>query len=251
MASTEEEHYRRLAATYERNWADRPEYVEWMADRILAWLSPSGRERFVDIGAGTGLFLRRLMEHASAERPIVCVDPSQPMLDRLPDDERLSPLRATAEQIASGEVALPYETVDAFTFKESVHHVRDIPQTLRGLAERLSPGGRILIVTLPPRLEYPLFSAALDRFAERQPALEDLVAALEEAGLRTECRIEEYTVVIARDQWIDLVRNRWMSVLSSFSAEEIEDGVACIESRHPEEILTYPDRFGFIRGVRA
>lgn len=251
MTSTEDEHYRRLAATYERNWANRPDYVEWMADRIFAWLEPSPQERFVDIGAGTGLFLRRLMEHASAENPIVCVDPSQPMLDRLPDDARLSPLCATAEQIASGEVALPYEQVDAFTFKESIHHVRDIPQTLRGLAERLSPKGRVLIVTLPPRLDYPLFPAALDRFAERQPALEDLVAALETAGLRTECRIEEYTVTIDRDQWVDLVRNQWMSVLSSFSAEEIEAGVAYIESRYPEGVLRYQDRFGFIRGVQS
>jgi ubiquinone/menaquinone biosynthesis C-methylase UbiE len=245
-----DEHYQRIAETYERNWADRPDYVAWMADRIMSWLSPSPGDRIADIGSGTGLFLSRLLDSASKETPILCVDPSQPMLDLLPDDPRLSPVCATAEQIAAGEVAIPYEKVDAFVFKEAIHHVEDIPGTLRGLAGRLAPGGRILIVTLPPRLEYPLFPEALDRFAANQPDPGRIADAMRASGLRTEHRFEEYTVTIDREQWIALVRNQWMSVLSTFSAAEIEEGIETIRLRHPEHELNYIDRFAFIQGVR-
>ncbi|XVQ13983.1 class I SAM-dependent methyltransferase [Spirillospora sp. CA-255316] len=245
-----DEHYQRIAETYERNWADRPEYIAWMADRIMSWLKPAPGDRIADIGSGTGLFLSRVLETASARTPILCIDPSQHMLDLLPDDPRLSPVRATAEQIASGEVTLPYEKVDAFVFKEAVHHVKDIPATLRGLAARLAPGGSILIVTLPRRLDYPLFPEALDRFAANQPEPEDIAAAMRAAGLCTVHRHEEYAVTIDREQWIALVRNQWMSVLSTFSAEEIDAGVETIRLRHPEHEVTYTDRFAFIQGFR-
>jgi len=243
-----DEHYQRIAETYERNWADRPEYVVWMADRIMSWLRPSPGDRIADIGSGTGLFLSKLLDAASPQTPILCVDPSQHMLDLLPDDARLSPVRATAEQIAAGEVPIRYDQVDAFVFKEAIHHVKDIPGTLRGLAARLAPGGRILIVTLPPRLEYPLFPEALDRFAANQPDPAGIAEAMRAAGLRTEHRFEEYAVTIDREQWIGLVRNQWMSVLSTFSPEEIDEGVEAIRLRHPEHELRYTDRFAFIQG---
>jgi ubiquinone/menaquinone biosynthesis C-methylase UbiE len=245
-----DEHYKRLAETYDGNWADRPQYVAWMADRIMHWLKPSRGEHIADIGSGTGLFLSRLMEVASADNPIICVDPSQPMLDLLPDDPRLTPLCATAEQIASGEIAMPVPTADAFVFKEAIHHVKDIPGTLAGLADRLNPGGRILIVSLPPRLQYPLFQAALDRFASGQPEENDLVEAMRSAGLRTDDTIEEFTVTIDRDHWLELVGNQWMSVLSTFSQSEVEVGLEEIRERYPESPISYQDRFVFVRGIK-
>jgi len=250
MAYDPNEHYQRLAETYDGNWADRPQYVSWMADKIMEWLKPSAGEQIADIGSGTGLFLSRLMEIASPDAPILCVDPSQPMLDLLPDDPRLTPICATAEQISTGEVPMPVPTVDAFVFKEPIHHVKDIPGTLAGLADRLNPGGRILIVSLPPRLRYPLFEAALDRFAENQPEEDALVKAMRDTGLKTDNTIEEFTVTIDRDHWLKLVGNQWMSVLSTFSQEEIAAGLDEIRARYPESPISYQDRFIFVRGIK-
>ncbi len=216
----------------------------------MDWLEPSPGDHIADIGSGTGLFLSRLVEVASPEAPILCVDPSQPMLDLIPDDPRLTPICATAEQIATGEVPMPVETVDAFVFKEAIHHVKDIPGTLSAMADRLNPGGRILIVSLPPRLDYPLFKAALDRFAEGQPEPDDMVKAMRSAGLTADNAIEEFTVTIDREQWLSLVGNQWMSVLSTFSQEEIAAGLEEIRDRYPESPITYRDRFAFVRGIK-
>lgn len=246
----EESHYERLAENYDRNWAHSPEYVEWQNARIDSALNISVGDRVADIGAGTGLFLRRLMEHVNAETPILCIDPSQPMLDRIPSDPRVTPICAGAEDVAARKVEIPYENLDVILIKETIHHFDDIPTTLDGLASLLAPGGRIFVVTLPPRLDYPLFQAALDRFAARQPEPEDIAAAMRSAGLNAELDYDGFQVSVDREYYVELVGTQWMSVLSSFSDDEMAAGLQEMREKHPEATLSFVDRFAFVLGIK-
>ncbi|UGY91885.1 class I SAM-dependent methyltransferase [Streptomyces gobiensis] len=243
-------HYTQLADTYDDTWGHRPAYLDWMEEHISRRLRVSPGEWIADIGAGTGLFLRRLLPYATEQTPVVCVDPSAAMLARLPQDPRLHPVQATAEELAAGQVELPCDTVDALVIKEAVHHFTDLDHTLVGLADQLSADGRVLIVTLPPQLKYPLFQTALDRFAAGQPEPESVAAALRKAGLKATTTIEEFPVSIERDRWLRLVANRWMSVLSTFSDTELSSGLEEIAEEHPSPQLEFPDRFAFILGHR-
>jgi ubiquinone/menaquinone biosynthesis C-methylase UbiE len=245
-----EEHYARLASDYDGNWAHSPDYVRWMSEGISTRLHVAPGERVVDVGAGTGLFLRSLGDAVTADNPVVCIDPSGPMLAQLPDDPRLRPLQATAEQVASGEVGLPYAQADAILIKEAIHHVRDVAATVHGLARLLAPGGRFLVVTLPPLLDYPLFDAALERFAKHQPEPASIADDMADAGLDVDLAYGEFPVRVQRDRYLELVGRQWMSVLSTFSEEEIALGQEEIRRRHPQETLEFTDRFAFVSGVR-
>lgn len=250
-----ENHYSHLAETYDSTWAHRPDYLDWMEEQINSRLGLRHGDRIADIGAGTGLFLRRLLEYATEDTPLVCVDPSQPMLDRLPSDPRLLPVRATAEELARGAPGIGSSAAsgsfDAIVIKEAVHHFSDVPGTLSGLARLLAPGGRILVVTLPPKLEYPLFQRALNRFAANQPEPEEIESALRGAGLEARTSCAEFPVSVGRDHWLKLVENRWMSVLSTFSDSELADGLAEIAETadpRPDGRFEFPDRFAFVEG---
>lgn len=244
-------HYERLAESYDEAWSHRPDYLTWMSDQVQRRLRMAEREQFADIGAGTGLFLQRLAERARREVPILCIDPSAAMLDQIPDDPRLRPIRATAEDVAAARVALPYDKLDGILIKETIHHVTNVAATMRGLADWLVPGGRVLVVSLPPRLEYPLFQAALDRFAAGQPEPETIVEAMRAAGLDAECTFEEYPVTVDRDHYIDLVAHQWMSVLSTFGDDELAAGLDEMRRRYPRGQLSFVDRFAFVLGVRT
>jgi SAM-dependent methyltransferase len=243
-------HYAQIGSRYNGSWSTRSAYVTWMSTEIAKRLRISSGDRIADIGAGTGLFLRRLTEWTSASTPILCIDPSAEMLEQLPEDPRLRPILGTAEAVAAGSVVLPYEQLDAILIKEAIHHIRDVPGTLRGLVDRLARGGRLLVVTLPPQLDYPLFQAALDRFAARQPEPESIADAMRSAGLETECTIEEVPIIADQDQYIDLVGNRWMSVLSTFTDEEMAAGLDEMRERYPQRELHFVDRIAFVSGVR-
>jgi ubiquinone/menaquinone biosynthesis C-methylase UbiE len=244
------EHYERLADRYDDTWGHRPDYVAWMNRHVFERLAIGPGDRVADVGAGTGLFLRSLVQHVTGENPIVCVDPSQAMLDRLPGDDRLIPVCATAEAVAAGEVELPHNRLDAIVIKETVHHFTDVPATLAGLAGLLAPGGRLLVVTLPPRLEYPLFDAALDRFAERQPEPGDIAAAMRAAGLDVALNHAAFTVRVDAAHYADLVARRWMSVLSTFDDDELAAGLAEMRRRNRSDELVFDDRFAFVLGRR-
>ncbi|MGH3656706.1 MAG: class I SAM-dependent methyltransferase [Micromonosporaceae bacterium] len=245
------EHYDQLADSYDQTWGHRPDYVEWMNRQVMSRLRLTADDHVADIGAGTGLFLRTLSEQVNADNPIVCIDPSQRMLDQLPDELNVVPVHGYAEEVAAGTVSLPYDKLDAITMKESIHHITDIPATVRGLADWLVTGGRLLVVTLPTRPPYPLFAAARDRFAAHQPEPDDIAAAMEAAGLRVELEYEEFPVRVQRDHFFDLVRNRWMSVLSTFTDQELAAGLAEMAGEYPEGELSFPDRFAFVLGHRV
>ncbi|WP_405649162.1 class I SAM-dependent methyltransferase [Streptomyces sp. NBC_00019] len=246
-------HYEGLAAEYDEHWVYGPDYVPWMSGRIAEALRLGPADRVADIGSGTGLFAREVAQRVQPRHPILCVDPSEAMLGQLgtlPSAD-LTPVVASAEDIAEGRARLPYERLDAMWLKESVHHVADPAHTLRGLASRLAPGGRLLVVMLPATIQYPLFEAALARFEELQPDPAVIEGYLQAAGLEAGLSHVEHELRIDRDKYLGMVRARYMSLLSTFSDSEIEKGVEEMRAAHPEPVLVFPDRFAFVLGRRA
>lgn len=241
-------HYDRLADRYDENWAYSPEFIRWMTDGILGRLSLSSRDLMLDLGCGTGLYSRGLGEHTGT---VVCADPSPAMLEQLPADEGLIPLCAGAEDLAEGRITPPHDGYDAILLKEVLHHVADPPQVLAGLARLLRPGGRILVVMLPTTIDYPLFEAALTLFRERQPDPEDVATAMDRSGLRAELTYDAFPLTFTVERYTRMVRDRYMSLLSSFDDAEIEAGISEIRREHPGPEVHFLDRFAFILGTKG
>src|SRR6266568_3378585 len=199
-----------------------------------------------DIGCGTGLFARGLAPHAEA---VVCADPSAPMLAQVPASKRLITVNASAQDLASGRAVLPHGGYDAMLLKEVLHHVGDRAAVIAGLARLLRPGGRMLVVMLPTRISYPLFAAALDLFAAQQPDPADVGDHMRAAGLRPELTFESFPLAFPTGRYLQMVRNRYMSLLSHFDDAQLEAGVTEIRRAHPGGQIEFADTFAFIRGT--
>ena len=242
------EHYDRLAATYDENWAFSPDFIEWMTGCILRRLRITSDDLVADIGCGTGLFARGLAQHAAT---VTCVDPSAAMLAQVPDDERLITVTASVEDLAAGRVVLPHERYDAMLLKEVLHHVDDRAEVISGLARLLDTGGRMLVVMLPTRISYPLFADALKLFAQRQPDPAGIAAAMRGAGLRAELTYESFPMIFETERYLQMVRNRYMSLLSSFDDAQLEAGIVEIRRAHPGEKIAFSDTLAFVLGTAA
>ena len=239
-------HYDRLAATYDENWAHTPGFVEWMTSRIRQRLRIADGDLVADIGCGTGLYARGLVPPAAA---VVCAEPSQALLAQVPAEERLIPVAASAEDLVAERVVLPHAGYDAIVLKEVLHHVAGQAAVIAGLARLLRPGGGMLVVMLPTRISYPLFAAALDLFAAQQPDPADVVDQMRAAGLRTESACESFPLAFPAERYLQMVRNRYMSLLSHFDDAQLEAGVAEIRMAHPGGQIEFADTFAFILGT--
>ena len=62
---------------------------------------------------------------------------------------------------------------------------------------------------------------------------------------------DSYGLTVEKDRYLTMVRNRYMSLLSTFTDAELERGITEIQERHPSDRLEFADRFAFIRGIRA
>jgi len=181
----------------------------------------------------------------------VCAEPSAAMLAQVPRDERLIPVAASAQDLASGRVRLPHDGYDAILLKEVLHHVDDRAAVIDGLARLLRPGGRMLVVMLPTEISYPLFAAALRVFAGRQPDPAEVAGEMRSAGLRAEVNYLAYPLTFPTGRYLQMVRNRYMSLLSAFDDEQLEAGVTEIRRAHPEDEISFTDTFAFVAGSRA
>jgi SAM-dependent methyltransferase len=243
-------HYERLAASYDANWAYSRAYITWMTGQIIKHAAIHPGAAVADIGCGTGLYSRGL---ATIARLVACTDPSEAMLDQLPLDPALAPVLASAQDVASGHTRLPVSPLDAIVMKEAIHHLPAVDQaeTLRGLAGLLGPGGRLLVIMLPTKIGYPLFQAALSKFEQDQPDPDRVAAMLTNAGLTARVTYEGYELAIRKARYLAMVHDRYMSLLATFTDDEIEHGIAEISQRHPEEDLEFTDRFAFVHGTRT
>ena len=109
----------------------------------------------------------------------------------------------------------------------------------------------MLVVMLPAEISYPLFVAALRVFAERQPDPAEIAGDMRRAGLRAEVTHLAYPLTFPTERYLQMVRNRYMSLLSAFDDEQLDAGVAEIRRAHPGDQITFTDTFAFVLGSAA
>lgn len=241
------DHYQQLAATYDQNWAYNPEFIAWMSDRIQDRLKITETDVAADIGCGTGLYTRGLAAHAAA---VAGADPSPAMLAQVPVDDQITKVEASAEDLADRRVVLPHGSYDAILVKEALHHVhQNRGRVVAGLARLLRPGGRMLVVMLPKQISYPLWPEALSLYERLQPDPAAIAALMSDAGLRTELAYESFALVFETGRYLQMVRDRYMSLLAEFTDEELEAGISHIRQEHPGEQVSFSETYAFILGT--
>lgn len=239
-------HYGIISDRYDELWSYSEYYLSNMTANLAEHLGLQARHRLADVGGGTGLYARRLRDHAGLEKPVIVSDPSREMLDSLPQDDQFEIRCETAD-----EFALKGPIVDRILLKEVVHHFDNLHKTIGSLAKRLTPNGRMLVAMLPPTIDYPLFDAALHLYEELQPHYDTVQDAMVAAGLNCYIAVVAMQIRLSRERYLEMVRSRYMSVLSAFDDEQLAEGIREMRNRIHAPELIIPDRMILVVGSRV
>lgn len=235
-------HYQSLARDYDRFLYYSPEFVRSLTAMMIHELRLEVDDVLADIGCGSGMYSLDILEQVPLAQPVVGVDPFPEMLEQIPAD-------ANVEKVAMD--ALKFSTrpggYNKVLIKETIHHVEDRATLFANLSDRLPGGGTMCLVHVPPEVEYPLFDAALQRCHSWHADPDELAVQLNEAGFVVDSRTHEYEHSIPRADYLKMVEARYMSVLTSFSDEELVRGLDEIDRRYSAtDPLVFIDRFSVV-----
>lgn len=247
-ASVAERHYRKLAPRYDDFLRWSPAFLATHAEAMVDHLHLEPDDQLVDLACGTGMYSLALLDRVPLQKPVIGVDPSGEMLDRLPEDARITPEQSDAVSFSRRP-----GTYDKVLLKEAVHHVDDQQELFDNLHARLRPGGRLLLVHVDPdRVDYPLFDEARRRCRWWFSHPDDLEERLRAAGFGVERDLLVHRHRVPRDRYHEIVAGRYMSVLTSFDDGEVEAGLEEMRHRHRDmPVLEFDETFDYVLALRG
>ncbi|OQP55846.1 hypothetical protein A4H97_19820 [Niastella yeongjuensis] len=240
------DHYTNLASHYDEYYRYSDDYINYFTNKIVEDLPIKNYETIVEVGSGTGIFAKEVLNKVPSIQ-MICVDNSYMMLTRNKDKRIKQVCRDAVEFSKESHV------YDRVYMKEFIHHIQkeDRLQLFKGLHQQLTSNGSILILLEPRRLNYPLFEEALSRFERKQPSRVEIISYLQLAGFTTSFNIISYPIILSKTKYIEMVRNRYMSVLETFTDEELENGIESIHGSQKNEELEFLEIFYSIKGIKS
>ena len=145
---------------------------------VLEALGLKPGETIADIGAGSGYFALRMAHHVGSDGHVYAVDVSPDMVRHLHERVRDAGLLNVSPILAAADDPLLPRPVDRFVIVNVWHHIEDQPGYLKKMKDRLTPGGKVVMIDFQKR-ELPVGPPL-----EMKIAREDLVAQMQAHGFR-------------------------------------------------------------------
>jgi SAM-dependent methyltransferase len=250
MITDVKKHYDNLSKIYDELWFYSDDFVDFITDYLITHLDFQLTDKVVDLGCGTGIYSKGILKKKDFEHPIHCVDLSTKMLAQLKDYPNTKIINSGADTFCEHYE----ETFDKIFAKEMLHHIEVEKRSFfyDALYRSLAKDGLASILQIPPILSHPLFQDAIDTFEKRQIHYDDIKKGMLAAGFSAvHIDFISYPLSIEKNRYLKMVANRYISILSLFSDDEIKTGIEEIEKKHKNhDYLEFDDIFVVVTGKK-
>lgn len=240
------DHYDNISEVYEELWFYSEDFVNHISEQVIDLLFLKSSDFLVDLGCGSGIYSENINKKVNFSYPVVGVDPSRGMVDEVKKKNGILAVNDDAMGFTNRSLSF-----DKVLIKEVIHHVEKNKwnKIFRNIHDNLSSDGRLLLLMLPPKIEYPLFDKAIKKYEQNQPHFEEVAQEYRNVGFDTTTTFVSHELNIKKDRYMSMVESRYMSLLSDFNEEELKEGIEEIREKHGE-VLTFEDKFAAVLGEK-
>jgi predicted methyltransferase len=162
------------------------------AEKIVGVLGVRPGMSVADVGAGEGRFTTALARQVGATGRIYATEVEADKLERIRDQANADGFANVRTVLGDqNHTGLPESCCDAILLRMVYHHFTDPRAMRRSLWSALKPGGRVLVVEVPPHAGWRKLDGVPERGGHGIPAPE-LIADMRSAG---------FTVVAQHRHW--------------------------------------------------
>lgn len=184
----------------------------------------------MDVGGGTAQISLMIKEDVGMTKPVVCIDPSQDMLEIAQKNGAIT-IQSSAEEFFASNLDYPLKVV---FMNGVVHHFENPIFVFTSLAENMPDDGVcvVLLSKYPANIVLPWFKSYKEQFAfAPSEILETFTELIKSTGLKCTMVSDIQPVEVNKEVWYGSIKKRFMTPLQKFTDEELVEGIKELEEQ--------------------
>ena len=219
-----------------KTWLSSTKYINSFNYFVLKQKKLNKNSRILDIGCGRGKIISNLFDRVKLVNKPIGLD--------IEDHKDKSKKILFKKSDGLSFVSKTKITFDLILIKQTIHLLKknQIKKLLTNCKSKLNPKGKILILSLDPkRSEIPTFdlmNTKLKQSLKRDIKIFDLILKIYP---KLKKKYFVFHVKILRNEYLEMIKNRYISTLLNLSNKQIDSGLIEIKSRYKKK-LNFRDR---------
>ncbi len=225
-----------MASTVIKNWDNRTwlssqNYIEKFNKFLLKNIKLNSNSKILDIGCGRGKILGNLNSKLKLKKKPTGID----IVDHKDKDKRIFFKKINASKFFS----INKEKFDLILIKQTIHllNFKEIKRLLKLSKKNLSPKGRIFIFTLDINNNqiptFKLMKLKLMISLRRDKKIINMIKKLYPQRIKKKFF---FKVKIVKTKYLNMIKNKYMSILLGLSNREISKGLIEIDLKYKKNI---------------
>ncbi len=217
-------------------WISSKSYIETFNKFMFKQISLNENSKILEIGCARGKILGDLKSKLKLKFKPIGLDP----VNHKDKDKRISFQNTDALSFFKKNK----QTFDLILIKQTIHFLKmnDIKKLLLLCDKSLNKNGVIFISNLDTyKNELPTFSLMDKKLKSSFKRHQEIFFLISQTFLTVNIRKFEFNVEIPKKKYLDMIKQRYISMLLNFSNKQILDGMKEIDNKY-SEVLKFKDK---------